>query len=184
MEDKVSIEFLWSDYLSGHRERYADIYLHYYPGLYTYGQSITIHAELIDEAIQVVFLRLWEKPPHLVNSKDQYIFVSFRNQLFLQLKKKNAYSQANTLEATIDESVQSSPEDLMIEQESVSIAHRKILNALQSLPLRRREAIYLKFIQQKSTKDISAIMDIREEMVRNYIHKGIKALREYYDNYR
>ena len=184
MGGKVSIEYYWTEYLSGHKKAYGEIYLYYYPGLYTYGQSITIHAELIDEAIQVVFLRLWEKPPHHVISKDQYIYVAFRNQLIRQLKIKNGYPPHQSKKPLGDDPVQSSPEDLLIEQESVSIAHRKILDALHSLPLRRREAIYLKFFQQKSTKDISAIMDIREEMVRNYIHKGIKALREYYDNCR
>lgn len=183
MERDISIEIRWQKYVEGNKEEFGDIYLHYYPDLYAYGKTITTHTELIDGAIQELFIVLWRKAPDKVHSIDQYIYVSFRNQLYRLLKsKRKPFISNSVMDFQGEVSVQQSAEDLVIEEESNSEIKYQIQKALKTLPARRREAIYLKYFQNKSTREISAIMNIREEMVRNYIYKGIKALRVDYSN--
>lgn len=139
---------------------------------------------MIDSAIQELFIVLWRKVPVNVDGFDQYIYVSFRNQLYRLLKSKRKYSISYNVKDLQEEvSGQKSAEDLVIEEESNSEIKLQIQKALETLPARRREAIYLKFFQNKSTLEISVIMNIREEMVRNYIYKGIKALRANYSDH-
>ncbi len=178
MKLNIPIEIRWQRYADGDKDVFGDIYLHYYPDLYAYGRTITSHTEVIDNAIQELFIELWRKSPSNVNSVDQYIYVSFRNQLYRLLKSKRKYFISHhALDQQAEGPLQKSAEDLVIEHESTSETKIQIRKALEALPARRREAIYLKFFQNKSTREISVIMNIREEMVRNYIYKGIKALR-------
>ena len=180
MKPEESIDKIWQQYVIGEKELFKVLYLHYYPELYSYGKTITHRTELIDGAIQDLFLRLWEKAPQGVKSIDNYIFRSFRNQLSRQLKTGNWYTPIDIEANTIQPGIHHSTEEEMIRSESKSKMNTRIHNALESLPARRKEAIYLKFFQNKSTREISIIMNIREEMVRNYIHKGIKTLRKNY----
>lgn len=182
MNGNVSIEKLWQKYAEGDKEVFGDIYLHFYPDLYAYGRSISSHTEMIDGAIQELFIRLWTKPPGNVEAINQYIFVSFRNQLYRSLKNQSDYFTIHVAGIHEHIPVQGSAEEQIIENESDSEIRIQIRKALESLPRRRREAIFLKFFQNKSTREISVIMNIREEMVRNYIYKGIKGLRAHYSD--
>ncbi|MBY5958680.1 sigma-70 family RNA polymerase sigma factor [Membranicola marinus] len=183
MTRDISIEISWKKYISGDKAVFGDVYLHYYAELYAYGRTITPRADWIDTAIQELFITLWQNPPKEVRSLDQYIFTSFRNQLYRTLKNSRKYLATNRVpETRVEDGWHKSAEDILIEDESNSEIRQQIQKALQSLPARRREAIYLKFFQNKTTAEISVIMNIREEMVRNYIYKGIKALRTNYSN--
>lgn len=183
MGDDISIEIYWKKYIEGNKEVFGDIYLHYYPDLYAYGKTITPDIGLIDSAIQELFIGLWRTTPRDIRSLDQYVFISFRNQVYRLHKIKRKYFISNqTVDLQEEVVMQKSAEDLVIEDEANSEVRHQIQKALESLPSRRREAIYLKFFQNKSTAEISVIMNIREEMVRNYIYKGIKALRAHYSD--
>lgn len=183
MKRDISIEIRWQKYVDGGKEEFGDIYLHYYPDLYAYGKTITSHTEVIDGAIQELFIVLWRKTPDNVQSIDQYIYVSFRHQLYQLLKSKGkSFISNKVMDFQKELNTQKSAEELVIEDESNSEIKDQIQKVLKTLPSRRREAIYLKYFQSKSTHEISVIMNIREEMVRNYIYKGIKSLRVNYSN--
>ena len=177
-----SLESDWKRFIRGDKEVFREIYLYFYPNLYAYGLSISKNKDLIDNAIQDLFVRLWNQPPKRVQSIKGYILVSFRRQLIRSIRNSNEFSIQNT-KLSRDNTIERSPEEKLIESESEYVIRKEIRQALETLPSRRREAIYLKFYKDMTAKEISDIMGIREEMVRNYIYKGIKSLRKNYSDH-
>ncbi len=179
MNSPDKIESIWQQYTNGDKSRMKELYLYYYPELYSYGKSITQNGDIIDSAIQELFYGFCKKPPVHISNPEGYIFVSFRHQLYKEIESLKSDNWDNYQVSELGSRVLSA-EDEIIRLESSSIEKKHIREALASLPARRKEAIYLRYFQNKSTKEISEIMGIREEMVRNYIFKGIRTLRNSY----
>ncbi|WP_236980261.1 RNA polymerase sigma factor [Membranihabitans maritimus] len=172
-----NIEHLWKKFIKGDKKVFKDIYLYFYPNLYGYGKVISNDTDTINNAIHDLFLRLWENPPKQVQSIKGYVFISFRRQLIRLLKTSSRQLKVLNDQWPMEQSTPS-PEENLINSEFEIEINSFIEKILDALPSRQKEAIYLKYFENKSTIEISAIMNIREEGVRNYMYIGIKSLRK------
>lgn len=74
--------------------------------------------------------------------------------------------------------VEYSPQDNLIEKEISIELKTKLNEAVNSLPSRQKEIVYLKFEEALDYKEISAILQISVESSRKLLHRALLSLRE------
>lgn len=151
-------------------KEFEAIYLKYYPQLFVYGKSFCTHEQLIEDTIQELFLALWQKqsPLLLTSSLENYLYVSFRNNLIRKLKAQQTVLFSDTFNET----------ELEKEDEVQSFKEKKLSKLLQKLPARQKEVLFLRYYKNKSYHEIADTLDISYQVARNFAYRAIKFLKK------
>ncbi|MBK5721823.1 sigma-70 family RNA polymerase sigma factor [Dysgonomonas sp. Marseille-P4677] len=173
---------LWQDFLDGQSYAYARIYELYAKQMYYYGLRFSSDNKCVEDAIHDVFVRLYsnrKKLPQVENIK-LYLYITLKNELLninnkkikifdLELVKSVAFTVTNV-------------EEQMIKKELV-LQKKNFLSQINNiLSPRQKEAIYHRFVEQLSYKDISELMDIKPQSVKNIVQTAIIKIRETFPN--
>jgi len=147
--------------------------------LYNYGLKISKSPSLTEDTLQDFFLYIYEHKENLSDLETiaPYLFSSYRRHLLKTVKKKLKTIAIDEMEKTVVD-VNFTPEELITHQENETFKNKNILNLLNKLPKRQKEAIYLKYYSGLKTNEIGIVMEINYQSVVNTIHKALKNLRE------
>ena len=170
----------WLQFCAGDKNAFGDLVDHNFTSLYHYGTRFSPDKGLIKDCIQDLFLEIWEKKEkldHIISIKP-YLFQSLRNNLLSRLKKQSRFSDLSANEELV--SNDSTPELIWITDETEALNSSRLINGIELLPKRQREALYLKYYEDLSHEEIAAIMGLQRQAVANYLHYGILKLREYW----
>lgn len=170
MEEKI----IWQQFTEGDEQAYAVIYNRYVQLLYKYGCRITTDTDVVKEAVQLVFISIWNsrknlKPPASVKN---YLLKALRHEIFRVLKQSGK-------EEIPDEylfETEPSPETTIINLQSTKALQDLLLSKIEKLPVRQREAIFLRFYNEMSFEEIAAVMNIELRSVYKLIYKAIENL--------
>lgn len=163
----------------GDKEALSELYLKYYNHLNHYGIRINNQNELVEECIQELFLYIYEAHERLgmIKNVKAYLFISLRRRILEKLKtqrkkRETEYSIAHrtNIQFSVDEIIFSETDYLNNNTEA-------LLDALNNLPWRQREAIYLRYYNKLSTNEIAQIMGSANQTILNTIHQALKKLR-------
>ena len=170
----------WIMFCAGDITAYGDLVDYNFNSLYHYGTRFSMDKDLIKDCIQDLFMDIWEKREkldHIIAIKP-YLFQSLRNNLIARLKKQSRFSDLSVNEELFSNDI--SPESKWITDEIYELNNSRLLNGIEALPKRQREALYLKYYEDLSHEEIAGIMGLQRQAVANYIHYGILKLREYW----
>lgn len=149
-----------------------------YRSLFSYATNFTPDREFIKDSIQEIFIAIWEKRQTLtIQVVSIYLFKSLRNQLLQEFRRnKNAVSvpyfqEINQLSDW--ETVETTIEKNEVESEN----QRKVRQAIDSLPKRQQEVVFLKFYKGLENEQIAELMDINRQSVANLLYKALSALK-------
>lgn len=147
------------------------VFLDYHPLLFSFGKRLVQNEAIIEDSIQELFIYIYEKKIDLneVNNLKAYLFKSFRRLL---LKKNNSESKLNKVDPESDIKFVSTEFSGYNNEKS-----ERIVEMLNELPWSQREAVYLKYFNKLSSKQIAEIMNIQPQVVSNTIYKAIKKLK-------
>ncbi|RCR68461.1 RNA polymerase sigma factor [Larkinella punicea] len=169
---------LWHDLKSGDKSALEQIYHQHFEALGKYGLRIIPDAELVEDAIQDVFLNLWRRKEHLsdvVNIKF-YLFRTLRNQLSRNIRN-DIFEGSEDVNNFLDYLSTISSEQQSISNETREATTRTIQHALSQLSNRQREAIHLRFYQGLSLDETAAMMDVSKQVVKNMLGRAYAVLR-------
>ena len=172
---------LWAAIREGDRESLSELFFVSYSWLFNYGYKIVPEAAFVKDAIQELFLTLWEKRDRIdeAQSVRAYMFSSLRRIIFRRMeKKKNRTRRNHTYEENIFKEIYN-VEELMIHFETKQERKKELTQALQSLSKRQKEAIYLKFYNGLSNDEIARVMQINTQSVYNHVSKAIHSMQEF-----
>lgn len=175
---------LWECMRGGDDQALATLFRRYYAILYDYGIKLSRQEELTKDGIQDIFAYLWEKRESLstVDSVRAYLLVSFRRHL-LKVLVKQRQCQNSHQEFSLDCSEDFFPlEDLIILEEKTEAEKQSLKCALEKIPRRIREALYLKTYDNLTYKEIAKIMNITPQVARNYVSEAFHRLRIIFKN--
>lgn len=175
MDSQFDASQLWDKFLSGDKSSFALIYKLYIKDLTKFGFKITKENDLLDEALQELFVSLWLKRASLAPVKHikTYLIVSLRNLLLRkiqQAQKTQIYNIDNFLVTALSTESESDTE--------AELLSKQIQSAIQSLPVRQREALHLKYYQNLSHEEIATIMKINYQSVANLLGRAIHKLKD------
>lgn len=174
------IHILWKSFQLGNMEAFAAIYNHHLNTLYRYGKKLCIDEEIVKDAIQEVFLDLYlkrEKNKTNPENLKYYLILSLKRNLIKKLKKDRKSGESNPgYELSFD--YEYNIEQIMIENEDVTEKRHRIELMLNQLPVKQKEALYLRFNESMEYPEIAKVMNISVESVRKQVYRAIKTVRE------
>ena len=168
---------LWHEICQGNRRSFEAFYNTYARTLYDYGLKFTAKTTLIEDAIQELFIRIFEYNGSL-NPKGNvlpYLFKSFRNNLFRMMAREDKYSNKEPEEYSFD--VTFSIEHKIMANEQELQWKNQLVRGISKLTSRQKEVIFLRYTEGLSYNEISKILDLEIESCRNANCKAISVLR-------
>jgi RNA polymerase sigma factor (sigma-70 family) len=169
----------WKLFQSGDKEALAAIYNNYIQHLYNYGAKFTQDEALIADTIQDTFIRLWDSRERLSvpASVKHYLLKSFRHTLFRKLEQaaRHAHEPLNPL---YEFGVTLSAEAGRISREEQQLRTEKLNRALQLLPPRQKEALFLRFYENVPYEEIARIMGTSVKAVYKAVFRALEKLKE------
>ena len=178
-KDEIDETAVWDDFRRGDKEAYELIYRKFSPLLYNYGYKITASREITQDCIQELFITLLVNRAKLgkTDSIKFYLYKSLRRSLMRALKSSNRYVDGAVVPEDQFNVVFSCEYELIQEQISAErSAH--LQKALDNLPPRQKEVIFLRFYENLSFEQISAVMGIEQSSVYKIIYKAIHNLQD------
>jgi len=159
----------------GDKKALSILFMRYYDQLFHFGCRIADQQTLVEESIQELFLYIFESHARLsrVMNVKAYLFRSLQRRLIMTLRQERKITNGDEPDPEsndflfIEDDIQL--EELHLRQSLVAI--------LNSLPWQQREAIYLRYYNNLSTKEIAEIMDIANQTVLNTLHIALKKIR-------
>jgi RNA polymerase sigma factor (sigma-70 family) len=170
----------WQQFCAGDKSAFGEITEFNYAALYHYGTRFTADRDLIKDCLQDLFLEIWEKRESLsyISAIRPYLFQALRNNLLYRIRKQSVFSEILENETADDVS----PESDWIINETDQLTSTRLKQAIESLPKRQREALYLKYYENLSYEEIAVVMGLQRQAVANYLQYGIQKLREYWQH--
>lgn len=143
----------------------------YGPGLRRYFRRRADDAD-VDDLVQEVFLRLQSAQLSApIDNVERYLFTAARNALISRHRRRKARATMlhDELEEGIEIAEQRSPERIVIGQQE----YRRVLDAIQNLPPRAREAFRYHRFENLTYQAIAQRMGISKEAVKELMHRAL-----------
>lgn len=171
---------LWTNIRQGDQHSLSELYCCAYSQLFNYGFKIVPDESLVEDCIQQLFLNVWSKRDVVSEAKSakSYLFSSFRRLIFRRLKKQRNQAKRNHRYSQFSYDSIPTHEELLILYETERYKRSCLQIALDNLSTRQRQAIYLKYYNGLSNKEISDVMDVNKQSVYNHISKAIQKMQK------
>lgn len=178
MEEWNDIE-LFAAIRDGDKEALSVLFLRYYAFLKHYGLRIAPAPELVEECIQELFIYIFEAYGRLgeVKQVKAYLFSSLRRRMIEKLTRERRQKDIGR-DLPVFTAIQFSSEDLHIQEESQDHLQQALTQALNELPWRQKEAIYLRYYNGLRTKEIAEIMGVANQTILNTLYQALKKIRK------
>ena len=173
------LEQVWIRFQSGEQGAFAVLYNLHIDKLYRYGTKLCKNEQTVKDALQELFLELFLKRDKIKISPENlrfYLFLALKRTLIKKMRADRRITYS--FNENVDFEPEYSIEFQIIEKEKDDEINRKVLNALNQLPFKQKEAVYLRFNEALEYTEIAAILEITVESVRKQVHRALKKVRE------
>ncbi len=167
-DGKISDQLIWNSFRDGNRKAFQHIYDQNFNALLRYGLKLVPDQSFVEDQIQDFFIYLWKKKENLEikSSITIYLLWSLRNRIIKSLKAEKRLVSDEGLEMIPDSGA-----------DTISVPPA-LKSAVDSLPYKQREAVYLKYYQNLDGKEIAQIMDITLGTTYNLLSRAMANLRK------
>ncbi|RQP18677.1 MAG: sigma-70 family RNA polymerase sigma factor [Parapedobacter sp.] len=174
----LEIDVDWGAFVAGDQRVFECVYDTFFDPLYNYGRNYTDEEELVEDAIQELFVRFWKNRANLTMpaSLRNYLFKAFRNHLRDRIKASGRYVTADFDERYPFEVVISA-EETRIASEMDEAMRTRLTKAMEQLTARQKEAIFLRFYEGFSYEEIAHTMEITVKATYKLMARSIEAMR-------
>lgn len=166
---------------AGNPNALKELYNSFYHFLFSANFPICTHRDIVKDSIHEVFLNIWvnrdKLPP--VTSVGGYLNTCVRRKVIDALKKD--FHPETTLSG-IDGEHEFSYEEVIIafqEQEAIS---KTLQEALSHLTNKQKEAIRLRFFENKNYEEIALLLGCEQRTIYNRLYEAVKRLRDYFSS--
>jgi RNA polymerase sigma factor (sigma-70 family) len=175
----IDITKTWHSFKEGDREAFASLYNYFYPRIFEYGIRKGYSNENISNAIQDLFLNLWEKRKKLPIPEKPlfYLFRSFSNHfLNIQNSKQGKIDYLNDEIFLLKYDASSEMDNLFKDEQNIQI--KKVIQELNQLPAKQKEFIFLKYFAELEYDEIAELMNITPRAVYKLNYRALDSLKE------
>ena len=183
VEDKDYWQYTWLQFKDGDKEAFAIFYNLHIDRLYQYGLKFCNDDDTIKDAIQEVFIDLYlrrDKTNTTPENLKYYLLLSLKRNLIKKLKAQRRFDGSNSIELNFN-NIEFSVEYHFIEREEGAEIRQKVIKALNQLPEKQKEAVYLRFNEAMEYPEIAKIMGVTIESVRKQVSRALKTVRKLLD---
>jgi RNA polymerase sigma factor (sigma-70 family) len=167
---------LWSSAIAGDRDAFGLLFKRHYNLLYQYGIKVCPSSEVVEDSIQELFVELWQrKPTQEITSIKAYFLQALKFKLYKTFRRQRVVIN---IEGHRTETFELSHETFLINEKDDEERAKQVLEAINKLPARQKEIIYLKIYKGLSYEEISVVMQLNYQVVRNLLCQSLKTFRK------
>ncbi len=168
---------LWKKLRQGDRNAFSKLFMGHVDAMFRYGILFTDDHEFVKDAIQNVFLKLWERHKVLPEAHhiSGYLHTSLRNHL-LNSSRKSIVSDTFGLPAS-DHSSEAIADIHMaaVQDDEVLVwMHQQV----HALPARMQMALHFYYLEGWNYDQIAELMQIKRQVAINMVYRATQKLRE------
>jgi RNA polymerase sigma factor (sigma-70 family) len=180
LDVKTDDLLLWKQLIEGDKQAYSTLFVRFYDNLYAYSLKLTKEDDLSHDIVQELFVNLWVSRHKLkpVSNLKPYLLRCVKNLIIDYLRRSKTIERTNL--NIIQEEIVFSQEDFRISSEETIAQTAKVMELLNALPGRVKEAIYLRYFSGLDYNEIANVMDINVQSAQNFVHRGIRQMKEVY----
>ena len=169
---------LWDAMRNGDRSALERIYNSHVDSLYRYGIKIAQDPGTTEDAIQDLFIKIWNGRERLGSTDNikNYLFTSLRRTIY---RARNSRSISTDPQELKTQETSDTFEDFLISEEVSAEKATKLKRALLEISERQREVIYLRYYQNMEYEEICEVMGITYQGARNMLFKAVKNLKKH-----
>ena len=186
VNNPIDTNILWNSFLDGDDKAFSVVYDVFINALLSYGKKLTSDRELIHDAVQKVFIDLYQKrnKTHIpISNLKAYLFVSLKNAIRKEIFQYRIYDDKVVDDHLLGEfNIEYSFQDQLISCEISEEKRRLLQNAIITLSSKQKEIIYLKFEEELEYTEIAQLMKITVESARKQLYRALLSLRQILDN--
>lgn len=170
---------LWINFVNGNQQAFGSIYRDHMDALYAYGFKIYPDKDLISDCIQDTFIDLFERKENLSNPSNIkfYLFKVLKHTILRKLKRERKFVELSMRKDTFFQT-EYCLERKMVQAEKEESKEKFIFEVINTLTLKQKEILYLRFSMGFDYVEISEIVNIDQSSVRKQVYRAIKKIRE------
>lgn len=172
---------LWQQLKGGSELALGKLLAKYFNPLQNYGYKFVRDENFVKDCVQEVFIEIWNRREQISapDSVRAYLLSCVRRRVLRESHRQHILKEEWSTDLENDLNfVTFSPEWLLIEEESLADTTLRISEALNRLPKRQREVVYLRFYQDLERDEIAVIMGVNAQSVSNLLQSAFKSFRE------
>lgn len=161
---------------AGDEHAFTSIYELTYPGLYYFAKQY-VDEEKAKDIVAETYVKLWKSPRNFENLPhiNSYIRAIARNACIDLLKREASESNAQAqLQYLTEEEYDAT---YFQRNELESLLYKKVLDEIEKLPASTRTIFKLSYLEGKKNAEISLLLNIKDQTVRNKKAEALKAIR-------
>ena len=161
------------------KSKFEQIYNSYKHTMFYVAKSILKDDYLSEDAVHNAFISIAKSMDNInevgSNRTKGYVVVIVRNISFNMLKKQNK-------DVAIDELEENIKDDNSLEDEVLSkLSVDSIVEEIIKLPVIYKDVLYLSYVEDLPTQEISRLINISNEAVKKRLQRGRKILQKVFD---
>jgi RNA polymerase sigma factor (sigma-70 family) len=167
----------WDESRQGNVTSFGYIHQQLYPALFHYLLKIMRDEDVCQDILQDLFIKMWERKEIFgpICNVKVYFFKSARSMALNYVKSCKSHDSLTNDHQHFD--IVFSQEEVMVNFENNSEVNRLLSLALNTLPGRQREMIFLKYFDGWNYDQIAEVTGIKYQSVVNHVHRAIIQLR-------
>ncbi|KAA0991873.1 RNA polymerase sigma factor [Dyadobacter aurulentus] len=177
-EENMVLLNLWHESQAGDSLAFCQLADKQYRTLFNYATNFTADREFIKDSIQDLLIHIWEKRSTIqIQFVTIYFLRALRNQLMQEFRKNNNVHAQMDIEEAAELSDYQTIETEIEQHEAFTENQVKVRTALEELPRRQKEAIFLKYYEGMDNEQIADLMQVNRQSVANLLFKAINSLK-------
>ncbi len=162
---------LWNQFRQDDEDAFAKLYQAFVQLLYNYCTQFSTDRPLIKDCIHDLFVELWQHRATLgdTTSVRYYLMASIKRKLVRHLNAQQKHTSNEEVPLEYHRIFTPSPESYIVAREEYIESSQHLNTAIEQLPRRQREAIFLKFYVNMTNEEISTFMKINIQSVYNLV---------------
>lgn len=167
----------WDESRQGNVAAFGQIHYELYPAIYHYILKMMRDEDICQDILQDLFIKLWERKESLgpIYNLRVYFFKAARSIAINYIKRDKGH--ISLTEEFEDTDIVFSQEEIIVNGENNQEVNRLLFMAINALPKRQREMIFLRYFDEWNYDQIAEITGINYQSVVNHVHRGITQLR-------
>ncbi|CAG4994345.1 hypothetical protein DYBT9275_01372 [Dyadobacter sp. CECT 9275] len=169
---------LWQQAREGDSVAFCQLADKQYRTLFNYALNFTSDKEFVKDSIQELLMHIWEKRAGInIQFVTIYFLKALRNQVLQEFRKSNNAYTFLDIENLGYLSDFENAETQIEQNEAVTENQIRVRNALDVLPKRQKEAVFLKYYEGLENEQIADLMQVNRQSVANLLFKAISTLK-------
>ena len=178
---KINLEKILIELAEDNEDSFEVLFNYYYPRLYNFSKSFLKIEDGIDDILQEVFVKIWQKRKSITSTVtfNSYIFTIARNLLLNELRRR-----LNSENIKEDVQSLSTAEEYSSSQQIEFRELKEVVDyVIDKHPERRKDIFILSRVEGLSHKEIAEKLGIKTKTVEYHISLVIKSLKEEFKSF-